>query len=157
MFLINQESLLPKPAFETYICSLELLHSTKPFSSPQCVWVSTVHAQLSLLMGSYPNRGSVCNQSDGTVVFKYLYSNMVLVIDTLWLAQKSNNWRPLFRFRSGRPFLPIVPLQVTLLLPTWSLKSPSRTMEPLFGALFSTHPKDSKKDRYSELLIGNSL
>uniref|UniRef100_A0A3P9K7N3 Ig-like domain-containing protein n=1 Tax=Oryzias latipes TaxID=8090 RepID=A0A3P9K7N3_ORYLA len=32
-------------------------------------------------------------------------------------------------FRLGRPFLPITPLQVLLSLPTWTLKSPSRTME----------------------------
>ena len=48
-------------------------------------------------------------------------------MDKLWLAQKSSNRTPL-GFRSGRPFLSITPLQVTLSLPMWALKSPSRTM-----------------------------
>ena len=54
----------------------------------------------------------------------------------------------------GGTFLPITPLQVTLSLPTWALKSPSRTTESPVGALSSTPPRDSKKARYSALLFG---
>ena len=55
-------------------------------------------------------------------LLKLLWLNMVLVMDKLWLAQKSNGWTPL-EFRSGSLFLPITPLQVLLSLPPWALKS----------------------------------
>ncbi|CAI5654085.1 unnamed protein product [Oreochromis niloticus] len=42
--------------------------------------------------------------------------------------KKSINKTPL-GFRSGRPFFPVTPLQVSLLFPTCALKSPSRTTE----------------------------
>ena len=51
-----------------------------------------------------------------------LYLNMLFVMDNPWLAQKSKNKTP-FRFRSGRPFLPIKPLKVTPSMPTWALKA----------------------------------
>lgn len=54
---------------------------------------------------------------------------------SLWT--KSNN-RTHLHFRSGRPFLPITPLQVLLSLPTWALKSPSRKMDSLHVAPLST-------------------
>jgi len=60
--------------------------------------------------------------------------NMVFVMDSPWRAQKSNNRTPLW-FRSGGPFLPITPFQVSLSLPKWALKSPSRTRESPAGAL----------------------
>lgn len=41
---------------------------------------------------------------------------MVFVIANPWLPQKSNNKAP-FRFRSGRPFLPVTPFQVSPSLP----------------------------------------
>ena len=44
-------------------------------------------------------------------------------MDNPWVAQKSKS-KTLLRFRSGRPFLPITPLQVSPSLPTWALKSP---------------------------------
>uniref|UniRef100_A0A8C5HDP7 RIMS-binding protein 2 n=1 Tax=Gouania willdenowi TaxID=441366 RepID=A0A8C5HDP7_GOUWI len=56
-------------------------------------------------------------------------------------SQKSNNKTPL-GFRSGGPFLPIAPLQVSL----------SLTRESPEGALSSTPSKESKKGGYSELL-----
>jgi len=70
-----------------------------------------------------------------------------------WLAQKSKNKTPL-RFRSGKLFLPISPLQVTSPLPIWALKSPKITMESPGDAPFRTPPTDPKKAGYSELLLG---
>lgn len=57
-----------------------------------------------------------------------LCSNMVFVMDKLWLVQKSSNrTRP--EFRLERPFLPVTPFKIWLSLPTCALKSPSRTTE----------------------------
>ncbi|KAI3363732.1 hypothetical protein L3Q82_001348 [Scortum barcoo] len=81
-------------------------------------------------------------------------SNMVFVMDKVWLAQKSNNRTPL-GFRSGRPVPPNhAPPGITVFAHVSALKSPSRTMEPPVGALSSTPPRDSKKAGYSVLLFG---
>lgn len=55
---------------------------------------------------------------------------MVFVMDKLWCAQTASN-RTLLGLRSGRP---IMPLQVSLLLSTVALKSPSKTTESPGGA-----------------------
>lgn len=70
-------------------------------------------------------------------------SNIVFVMDKLWLAHKFSN-TALLRFRSVRLPLPVIPLLVTLSLPIWVLKSFSRT-------LLSTTPSNSKKDQYTWL------
>lgn len=69
-------------------------------------------------------------------------------MDNLWFAQKSSN-RTLLWFTSGRLFLPITRLRVSLLLLTWVLKSPSKTT-----ASSGTPPRGSKKARYSKLSFG---
>lgn len=74
-------------------------------------------------------------------------------MDNLWFTQKSNNKTSL-RFRSGRMFLPITPLEVSLSLPMWPLKSYSRTRKSPDGAPSSTPLTDPKKTRYSELSFG---
>lgn len=56
--------------------------------------------------------------------------NMVFVMDRMQLEQKSSN-KPLLFFRQGRSFLPITPLEVTLMLPILVLTSSSRMMESL--------------------------
>ncbi|MEQ2162319.1 hypothetical protein GOODEAATRI_018492 [Goodea atripinnis] len=78
---------------------------------------------------------------------------MVFIMDSPLLTQKSNNKTPL-GFRSGRLFLPITPLQVSLSFPTWVLKSPSRIMESLGEALSSNPDRDAKNAGYSALLPG---
>lgn len=67
-------------------------------------------------------------------------------------ALKSNN-NTSFRFRSGRTFLPITSLQVSLSLPMWALKSLSRTMESQVVAISSTSPRTSRKGGYPALLF----
>lgn len=47
-------------------------------------------------------------------------------------------------FRSGRPFLPVMPFQVSVLLPALVLNSPSKTTAPRWSTLAV----------YSELLFG---
>lgn len=54
----------------------------------------------------------------------------------------------------GVAFLPITLFQVSLILPTWALKWPSRTMESPVGAPSSTPHRDSKKAGYSTLVLG---
>ncbi|MEQ2289559.1 hypothetical protein AMECASPLE_034397 [Ameca splendens] len=51
-----------------------------------------------------------------------------------------NNEKPL-GCRSGRPFQPDSPLQLSLLFPTWALKSPSRMTESPKGELSSTRER----------------
>lgn len=53
--------------------------------------------------------------------------------------------------RSGRSFLPIMPLQMSLPVLVW--KSPRRTMESTVRGDASIPLRDSKKARYSKLLF----
>lgn len=78
--------------------------------------------------------------------------NLVFILNNPWWAQKPSNRTPL-RFWSGWPLLPNTPLQVSLSLLMWALKSPSEMMESPEGTLSSTPTMDSKKDGYFELLF----
>lgn len=82
-------------------------------------------------------------------------SNMVFVMDKLWLVCKSSN-STLVRKRSGRPFLLITPFKVPLLLPTWASTppTPNRTIQSPERVQSSTRSKVSKKAVYSELVFG---
>lgn len=52
--------------------------------------------------------------------------------------------------KSGRPFLPVTSLQV-------SVEVPSTTVESTGGTLFTILPSDSNNAEYSELLFGAQL
>ncbi|MEQ2219905.1 hypothetical protein XENOCAPTIV_028577 [Xenoophorus captivus] len=51
------------------------------------------------------------------------------------------------------PFLPIMPLQVSLSFPMWPLKSPSRIMESPGGALSSTPDRDTTNEKSVQLKL----
>lgn len=75
----------------------------------------------------------------------YLASNTLMRVcdGQTWLAQMSN--RTLLWFTSKRLFLPIIPLQATVLLPLWALKSCSRIKQSLVELIPATLIRTPRK------------
>lgn len=83
----------------------------------------------------------------GTLVLKHGVCEGQTTTSTKIQQQK------LFRFRSGRQFLTITPLQVLHMVHTSAVNSPSKTKKSSVEAPTSKLPKDFKKVGYSALLF----
>lgn len=64
-------------------------------------------------------------------------------MDKPWQGQQSKT-NTLLGFRSGRPFLAIMSLQVPQTFPTWAFKSPKRTVESPIGG-FRVHLQEKRR------------